>query len=778
MRWIVRIVVALVALVFVAVALVFLLPAERIGQIASDQLERSTGRKLTLSGDFSPTLYPTLGVKTGRITISNANWAEEPVMIEASGAAVGVGLAALFGGNLEVQKLRLIDPVIRLERASDGRVNWDLGGAGTGATTGGSDSTETPGEFSLALGEVVNGRVIYQDRQTGQSVEVSKIDAALSVPKDSASATLKGSAQWQGKLASVDAEIADWKTLLGGTVSAVDAKFDAAGVSAELAGLLGIGGSSMPTVDGTAALSIADIAELQAFLGLASLPEPLAKVKNANASGQVQLSSAGMFFAGHTGLVLDGMPIAAKLELTGVESWQETLAFDVQADITSDGVLALNFGGVVTGSTGVVRGKLDAKSGNPRKLMAAMGAPVDMPAGTFNSASLAGKLEINETGVIDLEGARIAVDQNAMNGRITVATDGKPFVTANLRAGALDLSGFMSDGSGSGSGGGSTETGWSKEPIGLSGLDAVDADVRLLADSVNLGVSQLGSTDISAKLRSGVLNLQLNDVRAYRGAMSGSLSVKGGSTLSFNSDVVAKDMQLEPLLGQLLDIDRLIGTGTTRLNLSGSGGSIHQVMNSLSGSGDIEFADGAFRGIDLAAMMRNLQSAFGGFQGATEFTSMTGSFTMTRGVLDNVDLSLISPLFKADGKGRVNVGGQAMNYVVTPSTLAGEAKYSVPVIITGPWNNLKFRPDLDKLIDLLLEGKLMENEAVKEAKEKLDKAKAKLKNPEAAIKKKAKDKLIEELVGTTEPVEETVQDKAEEKIKDELGGVLKGLFQD
>ena len=58
MRWIVRICVALVALVVVAVGLLFMLPTDRIGQLASDQLKKQTGRTLTLAGDFFANFIP------------------------------------------------------------------------------------------------------------------------------------------------------------------------------------------------------------------------------------------------------------------------------------------------------------------------------------------------------------------------------------------------------------------------------------------------------------------------------------------------------------------------------------------------------------------------------------------------------------------------------------------------------------------------------------------------------------------------------------------------
>jgi len=768
MRWIIRIIVAFVLVAIVAVGMLFLLPTERIGQIASDQLEKATGRKLSLSGNFSPTLYPVLGVKTGRITISNADWAQEPVMIEAAGAAVGVNLSALLGGNLEVSKLRLLDPVIHLERAKDGRVNWEF--SGTGASVSGGGDNKTP-EISLARGEISNGSITYLDRQAGDVISLSNIELLAAMPKGSSRLTLDGEAVWQGQKAILTGNIADIHKLLADGVTAIDLNAELAGAKLGLNGNIGIGGS-FPVVEGRVSLAIADISKLQKQLGV-NQAIPL-KINSFTSDGQLQLSAAGLYFSGDLSTQLNDLPLTATVEITGEEDWMNALAFDLAMNVKGAETLALQFDGSVKGLKQSALGFLDLKSGNPRALLQALNLSADLPKGTFQSLAIKGKLRVKPSGEMVLKKATLSMDQNLLRGRVSVVTKGKPFITATLSAKKLDFSKFTSEES-SGGGSGATTTGWSKEPIGLSGLDAVNADVTLKAKSLNLGVSQLGKTHINAKLRDGLLTLKLVDVRAYKGAMSGTVVVRGGKGIAFNSDVVAKDMQLKPLLGQLLDIDRVIGTGTTKLKLSGRGASLHGVMNSLSGTGNIKFTNGAFRGIDLAAMMRNLKSAFGGFDGATEFSSMTGSFLLNKGVLENVDLSLVSPLFRAAGKGKVGIGGQFMDYVVTPSTLNGNAKISVPIFITGPWDNLKFRPDLDKLLDLVLKGKLEENEKVIKAKKKLKKLKAKLRDPKASAKEKLRKKLAKKLK-VAEPSEKALKNSIEDKIEDEIGNALKKLF--
>ncbi|MEM6617666.1 MAG: AsmA-like C-terminal region-containing protein, partial [Pseudomonadota bacterium] len=235
------------------------------------------------------------------------------------------------------------------------------------------------------------------------------------------------------------------------------------------------------------------------------------------------------------------------------------------------------------------------------------------------------------------------------------------------------------------------------------------------------------------------------EVRAFDGTLSGRITFSGGSGVSFDSDLRARGIQMETLLGQFAGITRFTGAGATDLRLTGRGNSVDALMNSLTGTGSIDLGQGTIRGIDLAALMRNLQQAFGGFEGATEFTSLTGTFSMNAGVLENIDLSLIAPLFRAGGKGTVDVGGQAMNYTVTPTRFADGAEFTVPVTITGAWSNLRIRPDVEALVALLANADLSGAEEIARAQEKLAEVKGLLENPEAAIEDRLKAELSRRL---------------------------------
>ncbi|MFC6760620.1 hypothetical protein ACFQFQ_15750 [Sulfitobacter porphyrae] len=67
MKWIVRIIGALVLILVLVVVGLLMLPADRIAGIAADQLRKVTGRDVTISGGVSMTFWPVLGVRPANL---------------------------------------------------------------------------------------------------------------------------------------------------------------------------------------------------------------------------------------------------------------------------------------------------------------------------------------------------------------------------------------------------------------------------------------------------------------------------------------------------------------------------------------------------------------------------------------------------------------------------------------------------------------------------------------------------------------------------------------
>ncbi|MEL6210117.1 MAG: AsmA family protein, partial [Pseudomonadota bacterium] len=315
-RWIFRILGVFVLVVVVGIAALFLLPADRIAALVEDQFEQQTGRILSIGGDVRPGLWPEIGVKTGPVTIENADWASDAPMIEAEGLSVGVAWDGLLGGDIKVTGVELTRPVIRLEQAEDGTGNWEMaieeaGQAGAGGDGAASPSTEESSApaFALERATVTDGTVIFS-AAGADPITLSAINAELTLPDFDGAADLTLSALANGAPLSADLTLASVSGLLSGDASALS-------LAAELGGgTIGFDGEAAlePMARGNLSADLPGLAGLTRIVGTeATMPAGLGQ-------NRINLQTA-MAFAGdtlslsNTTLALDGNKISGDIDL-------------------------------------------------------------------------------------------------------------------------------------------------------------------------------------------------------------------------------------------------------------------------------------------------------------------------------------------------------------------------------------------------------------------------------------------------------------------------------
>jgi AsmA protein len=602
MRWLLRVAGSLALLAVLAVAALFLVPTEKVANLAAGEFRKITGRTLHFDGAVRPTIWPHLGARTGSVTLANAEWSKEGPMLTADGLSISVDLAALFGGAVRVTGIELVNPRLVLERAEDGRVNWDLtapAAAEAAPQAGAADDGAPAAPLAIDRATIEGGTVVWIDHRAGTQTSLTDLSLDASIPQFRGEATLSASATVGGQAASLDA-----------------------------------------TIDGFAA-----------FL-----------------EGQV-------------------VPVA----LTG-RAGKNDLAFDGRAGL----------------SPLAAEGEAEATLGDVPALLALVGesAP-DLPEGLGKrSAAVAGAVTLTPEGSAHLREGIVSLDGNRFQGDFDlVPGKARPRLTAKLTTDALNLT-ALGGGSG-GSGGndpapssGGSGGGWSTTPIDASGLGALDAAIALAAESVDLGGVKLGRTRASLTIDAVRAVIDLTEVVAYGGAVTGQIIVNARKGLSSRVNLTLAGLALEPLLSQLAGYDRLTGTGDLRFNLLGSGSTMAALMSSLEGEGNLAFRQGEVRGLDLAGMIRTLDAGFVGEGSKTVFDSVTGSFTVVGGVLSNGDLAIAAPLVTAQGAGTVDIGGRNLDYRLTPLSLGGRAldpDVQVPVLISGPWAQPSVRLDLETL---------------------------------------------------------------------------------
>lgn len=355
-----------------------------------------------------------------------------------------------------------------------------------------------------------------------------------------------------------------------------------------------------------------------------------------------------------------------------------------------------------------------------RELAAWVGSPLDFPGEGLGPFNISGQLEMMGPKVA-LTNANIKFDEITGQGLFSVDAGGaKPMIKAELTVDELNLNPYLppeqegeaSTASGGGSGGGGDDAGgasdWSDDPIDVSALGALDADLAFNAGGIQFKEVKIGKSSLTVVLKDSKLTTNLAEMQLYDGSGKGTVVVDGASgkpAISADFDLV--NFQAGPFLVDLADFDRLLGTTETKLAVSTVGGTERELVSNLKGDGAVMFRDGAIKGINLAAMMRNISVAaidqsFDDAQ-ATDFAELSGTFQIAKGIVTNNDLSLIAPLVRMTGEGKIPLPPRTVDYEIRPKLVgsvegqgsdAQLAGVGVPIKVSGPWHDISYKPDL------------------------------------------------------------------------------------
>ncbi|WP_417516304.1 AsmA family protein [Minwuia sp.] len=395
------------------------------------------------------------------------------------------------------------------------------------------------------------------------------------------------------------------------------------------------------------------------------------------------------------------------------------------ATVSNDDMFTVNFEGTAQG--GAVpegAGKAEVEVSDLAALLAwvdvALGPDVKLPSTVAISGNMTGSPE-----KVAIADAVIRFDQNTLTGNLSAGlTGGKPYAVADLSSEALDLRAYLPEGGsaegasgsgGSGQAGGSS--GWSDEKIDLSGLSAADADIRLRAGQITTGIVDTGKTDIAIVAKGKRADLTINELALYEGNAAGSVGIDMRNEVpAIAIDLNVANVQARPALQQLADYGDLLGTVNLKANMTTRGDTERKLVSALNGTGNLTITDGAIIGYNLAAAVRNIST--GGLNmdydssEKTDFAEISASFTAKNGLVNNPDLKMNAPLLRVTGAGDIALPPRTLDYRAVPKLVAsltgqgagGERGLSVPILITGSWDNPSIRPDLEGVIKGVLES--------------------------------------------------------------------------
>ncbi|MCL2914879.1 AsmA family protein [Shewanella corallii] len=261
----------------------------------------------------------------------------------------------------------------------------------------------------------------------------------------------------------------------------------------------------------------------------------------------------------------------------------------------------------------------------------------------------------------------------------------------------------------------------------LSALKSVDMTADIKVKSINMDKLKTTDWKLAVALKNGVLDVKNLAGKMYDGELNVTASLDGRKPVaSYRFEQTLSGVQIRPLLTDAAEVDFL--SGDANFSVTGSGYSLipDNLKKNLQARGNFAINDGSLYGVNIPQMIRSAEAKLKGDLSAgdneeqkTDFTSLTGNFTMAKGVVNNPDLDMQSPLIRLTGKGDANILSQTIDYQLSTKLVAslegqggGDALKGVdiPLAITGTFAEPKFALDTEALLNNKVKDEIKKQE--------------------------------------------------------------------
>ena len=377
-----------------------------------------------------------------------------------------------------------------------------------------------------------------------------------------------------------------------------------------------------------------------------------------------------------------------------------------------------------------------------KKLLAETGQPnqADMSdPGALNPVAFKGHVRGNSQKISVSDGI-FTIDESKINFSLKATDFFRPDITFNARLDTIDLNRYLPpksveepDADKKADAGKPT----SKKTI-PGKQDSTKTDYSLLRNlvlngSMRAGKVKLNQTltqDIHVKVsgKNGIFHLNPLTMKLYNGKMTGNVTMNVKKNIPrSNIRLKLNHIQCEPMVKDVLEKDMIKGSLNAEVALSIMGDDAEKIMKTLNGKGEFSVNNGAVKGIDLVAMVRNTDGAYG-FAGKgnkspeTGFSELYVPFTITDGLLKTADTRMVSTLIRVAVAGKSYLPAETLKFKIEPVVVTTSktdkkkmkrSEVKVPVLVSGTFSSPKFRPDLRAVAKDNLEKKVFESKKFK-----------------------------------------------------------------
>lgn len=428
---------------------------------------------------------------------------------------------------------------------------------------------------------------------------------------------------------------------------------------------------------------------------------------------------------------VDGKPVAMQGSIgpLGKKIGRETVKIDLSIDIMQQLKVKLN--GTIEDLLEKQKFdlSLNVEPFSPRDLLASFDQqlPVQTADPTvLNKVALELNIQGDPTNII-IEKSTVVLDDSSLKFEAAVKDMAKPDISFVLDLDTINIDRYLpqqaekeaegSKGAATAESAEASKDADTAEPAEQPKIDYAPLRRLVLNGDVTVGAliahgAKIQNFVMKIKGEDGIFDLKPFKLDLYQGNVDvvGNVDVQGDKPIG-KVDLQIEKLKVGPLLQDSVKKDVLEGTLKAVVGINFVGDEAEDIKKSLNGKGQLAFIDGAIVGVDLAEMVRNIQSGFSSDKPKekprTDFAELNVPFVLTDGVFETQNTRLVSPLLRLAVAGTADLVTEKLNFKVKPKvvgTIKGQgdsekrAGITVPLLVEGTFSKPEYSADISEVV--------------------------------------------------------------------------------
>ncbi len=617
-----------------------------------------TGRTLDIDGDFQLSLFPWLGVSTGKLALSNTPGYAAKHIAKIDEGHIKVKLLPLFSKKIEVSRIVLKGLTVNLEKNTQGIGNWN----DSNATNVKQSAFPIPALAAFAVGGIsIDGaQIVWDDRQANKYVAFKELNVNTERLEFDRPVAVELAFTAVTEQPQVTEQISFSSQLI------VDKSLDNIDLNnivldSKATGELFPGGQLPVRLQADAALDLGRKKMKVTGLQLSSGDLTI----NAELSGE-NLATAPHFHGPVNIIQFSPRKLMQQWQIdvptTRNEQTLTRLAAQFNVDTTADSIHFMDT--VINFDDTRIQGAADIKN-------------LSQPVIHF-----------------DLTADRIDVDHYLPPPIKKVTDNGKSSRSLGTPATAVAAGINL---------------------IPVDSLRALNANGTLVIEQATISNLHLQAIKLKLSAKDGIVDSRQSVQKLYHGNYSGNINMNVKHHLpEFSLREEIANVQVEPLLNDLYGKSKMKGTVNASAILRAKGHNVAEIKSSLNGELDFKFNNGIIKGFNLLKIINETKAIFNKRKVAgtpgnneTEYSEISMDAKVNNGLISTDNLLAKSSYLRINGTGTMDMVTEKLDYQLTAKLIKKQATVTepekiegVPVVIdlTGTLDEPVFTPNVKKTI--------------------------------------------------------------------------------